>query len=210
VSIRSKLHHPPGARRVRPIPPGVRLVPLRTDMPPDGWEALDPSWSERIRVTIDRALLQIADSLARGMNRREFLKKAGQASMVVGLAASGVLTSTTSARAWSTPCNGCQNHPCGPSPICSSTYCDGNCKVGNSPYVRRRQYNTSNCCTDINSTCGNWWPEDCCSCAGKPGVVDWWVAKWRCHDCCAPAGGKDCSPTSCGKRCICRVKTGTC
>lgn len=195
-------------RRVpRPAPPGVRPGLARdSDRPPDGWELLNPTPAQRVGVHLDRALLRLADSAARGTTRREFLKRTGQVGLLAGLAASDLLWSPTRAKAFHTSelCKGCP--PCGPSVFCGSDDCraDGQCQL-NTPNVRRQIYTTGTC---SSSSAHNGWTENCCSdCSGQ------WHCIANCADCCTPdvTGSGTCSCTNPQRyKCICRACASNC
>jgi hypothetical protein len=95
--------------------------------------------------------------------------------------------------------HGTASHPCGPSPLAASGYCNnGNCNIPSA--CTRRYYNTYTCAPGNASNC---WTEDYRS-SGK--------GLWRCCDICANNGtGPRCSG-SCGlyghHAAICRTKIG--
>ncbi len=194
------------SRRPRPAPAGVRSgIARAADGPPDGWELVMPTSTERLRVHADRALLRLADSAARGVTRRELFKRAGQIGLVVGLGASELFSPST-ARAFHTSegCKGCP--PCGPSEYCGSDDCraDGECELS-TPYVRRRPYTGSSC---GSSSEHNGWTENCCSmCSGQ------WHCIAGCADCCTPdvTSSGDCSCASPPRdKCSCRACRSNC
>lgn len=168
-------------RRNRPprlAPPRVPHLSLSRDGgPPDGWEPLDPTPGDRVLAHVDRALLRFVNGAAAGITRREFLRRAGEAGLVIGLSASVVL--------WERPagaehtfenCKGCP--PCGPSEHCGNSKCkQGDCDLSVS-YVRKRPYGGSNCAPSDAHNC---WKENCCDKCG-PGKTFHCIA--RCCDCC--------------------------
>lgn len=203
LDYRRKARH---SRWPSPAPPGTRPPQHRLDVPPDGWQPVRSPFGRGLVVGADRAALRAAERVARRLSRRQFLTRVGWVSVLATLNWAGLVRGWPGARAWSTPCNNCNNHPCGPSPICSDTYCadHGNCKVSLSNVTHRR-YNTAECAGADGTN--NHWDENCCSCTGVPG---WWKANWRCFDCCSPAGGLDCNSGCPSKRCICRKKLSEC
>jgi hypothetical protein len=181
----------------RPAPPGLWPATVKSDLPPDGWETVDPSVAERLTIGIDAALLRFTAAAARGTSRRQFLARTGGVGLALGLATSGVLTRADRARADGAPCFG--SSPCGPNPICAGTYCNfAECAYGK-PEVQRRRYDTSNCDGDGV----RWWLEHCCNTPYNGHAY--------CVDCCAPTGTSTCLyPSSCNNKCICRTRADTC
>ena len=195
-----------GLRRLthRPAPPRVRPAPPRPDRPADGWEVIDPSWKERVAESVDSTLLRITDAAAHGTSRRQFLTRTGAAGLAVGLGVTGTLFRPRGARAHYSSCNVTDpNHntagPCGPSPLCSGTYCTStNCAAGRAD-TARRSYGGAYC----TSSTSNCWFEHCCGTS--------YNGHARCCDCCAPSSGADCYGTGCpNRRCICRSRIDYC
>lgn len=183
--------------RRRPAPPGHWASTTRPDLPPDGWETVDPSVADRVTTGIDAALLRFTSAAARGTSRRQFLARTGGVGLTVGLATSGLLFRADHARADGAPCF--SSSPCGPNPICASTYCQfADCRYGRAD-VQRRLYGTSECASAVNRT----WLEHCCGTSYNGHA-------W-CTDCCAPGGGSTCiNPSSCNDKCICRTRADSC
>ncbi len=121
-------------------PPGAHRCVRRLDRPPHGWEPLDPSATQRIRVHADRAILNLADSVAHRISRRKFLSGAGKAGFALGMGLSWVIRSATPASARCFQCG----DPCGPSPPCGSGKClsSGDCDT-NVAGVRYRRHDGS-------------------------------------------------------------------
>jgi hypothetical protein len=191
----------------RAAPPGVWAMPLRPDRPPDGWEVLSPTAGQEALVRLDAALLRFADTAARGITRRGFLKGLGQLGLLLGLTTTGMLWGTELARAHPPACDLFDDPgdaPCGPSPICDrDLYCNdnGNCQA-NRGDTEKRTYGGGSCCSSTCSGTDNCWREHCC---GHPN----WNSHVRCCDCCAPSAGVDCTGSGCpNNRCICRSKVG--
>lgn len=181
----------------RPAPPGVRPAGARADGPADGWDPVDQSWFERFASDLDAAVIRMTDAAARGTSRREFLTRAGAVGLAVGLGA-GTLFRTEAARAHGLPCDD-DGSACGPSPLCSGTYCTStNCAAGRADTARRTYAGTG--CTSSTANC---WTEHCCAQAFNGHA--------RCCDCCAPSSGLDCTGSGCpNRRCICRSRIDTC
>jgi hypothetical protein len=182
----------------RLAPFGVRPPQRRMGRPPDGWKQLDQTQGQHLLAHLDRGLLRFSDTVARGVSRREFLKRTGQAGFVVGVAASNILWHTDPAFALE-PCN----NPCGPSPPCADSKCqafpnDFECDLSVSGVKRRVNPQTGvwegYACG--SATANNCWDEDCCARLGRI---------WRCCDCCVPGTGiPQCS--TCSKHaCVCRA-----
>lgn len=183
----------------RLAPPGTRPPEPRPDRPPDGWSPLKPSRRDRIWSSVDAAVLRLADGVARGLTRRQFLKRAGQAGLVLALSTTNLLWHTGTASA--DPCTG----PCGPSPLCSNTKCSsGNCNLSVSGVKRRVNANTGvhegYACG--SNTANNCWVEDCCSRNGS---------FWNCCDCCVSGTQAPLCTPNCSKHaCICRTNLHVC
>jgi hypothetical protein len=177
---------------------------MRFDRPPDGWEPVDPALVERAGTRFDSALLRVADTAARGTTRRQFISVVGGAGLAAGLGLSGILWRSSTARADGLTCNyfdpDKSSGPCGPSPICSSTYCNstGNCAAARTDTARRTY--AGSYCTSSTSNC---WTEHCCGTS--------YNGHAKCCDCCAPSSGGDCLGTGCpNRKCICRSRINTC
>ncbi len=196
-------------RTPRLAPAGARAPQTHSNRPPDGWEALDPPVTERIRTRADTLLFAATDAAARVVSRREFLRRSGQVALVVGVAASGVLFVPGYAKAdfHCTTCN-CQDPnnqtpgPCGTSPICTNSHCiNNNCDTTQG--VIQRRANSSGHWPGLNcasNTADNCWTEPC-----PTGCK-------RCCDCCTGDNATPhCSSCSSTKhRCICRSNWTNC
>jgi hypothetical protein len=182
----------------RAAPPVVRSAVARSDRPADAWEPVDPSWGERLAVGVDSSLIRMADAAARGTSRRDFLAWTGALGLAVGAGAGTALFRPGAARAHGLPCDD-DGSACGPSPLCSGTYCTStNCAAGRADTARRTYAGTG--CTSSTSNC---WTEHCCAQAFNGHA--------RCCDCCAPSSGLDCTGSGCpNRRCICRSRIDTC
>jgi hypothetical protein len=182
----------------KPAPPAVRSPVARSDRPADAWEPVDPSLGERLAVGVDSSLLRMADAAARGTSRRQFLARTGAVGLSLGLGTATVLFRTQKASAHGLACDS-DGSACGPSPLCSGTYCTStNCAAGRADTARRTYAGTG--CTSSTSNC---WTEHCCAQAFNGHA--------RCCDCCAPSSGLDCTGTGCpNRRCICRSRIDTC
>jgi hypothetical protein len=210
--VSTRLHSRRRPRRFGP--PGAGPPILRADRPPDGWIPVASSRRPKVMTWADAGVIHLAASTARGLNRREFIKKTGEVALVAGLALSDVLwgTNPSSAADGVSPC-GPNAGGCGSSPICPSSVCapdpsgpGQNCDL--TLNVRKRVNATSGGWSDTSApACGsdnasNCWRE-CCSGSQK-----------RCCDCCVPprfTNGLSC--TSCSqdkRRCICRSTINTC
>jgi hypothetical protein len=196
----------------RPAPLGARPPRLRTDMPPDGWEALKLTPAQSLGASIDSGLLRAADGVARSISRRVFLRRAGQLGLLLGLAVTDVLWFSPSAQALT--CNffdgsndkfpgACgPSEPCGGSQCNSSDNCDTKVQCSGGGHLQKQPWASATCGTGDNS-----WSENCCSQNGF---------HWSCHDCCgctANISGQ-CDFASCGNhtryRCICRHQGSAC
>lgn len=194
-------------RNTRPAPAGSRPS-ASTDSPPDGWDLVEPSRGQQASVRLDGALLRVADSAARHVSRRDFLKRVGQVGLVVGLGTVRVLWGPVP-RAEAAHCNhygqSSSGGACGPSEICPNLSCtaEKQCKTAHTCSqgcgVRRQPHTQGTCGSDSASNC---WTE-CCS-----------GTTWRCCDCCTcqTLNEDACmSCTGCTKRkCICRKPTVAC
>ena len=191
--------------RTRPAPPGVGRASNRTDGPPDGWQTLDATRGERASQELDRALLRVADSAAREINRRTFFRRAGEGGLAVGLAMTGLLWNVRQASAYAHIYNTCDPlgdpppGPCGNSGLCEPSLCtNGNCSNSD----RRRDWADVTC--DSGTGTSNCWQENCCN-------NNDWNSHIRCCDCCTRTGqGPIC--TTClggtGRSCNCRKAVG--
>lgn len=189
----------------------------RLDGPPDGWERLDGSLSQLAASQIDVALLRATDAAARGIGRRQFLKRAGQIGLVAGLGITNLVWDRPARASHNfreiccntTTCDGISDQfpgACGPSAPCRDAHCatNGQCKLnhthnGSSFPIQRQLYATGNC---SGSNADNCWTEDCCS---ENGFM------WKCCDCCEnhPSSNNACNCA--GKfRCICRERQQAC
>lgn len=178
----------------RPAPPGARLPVARSDRPPHGWEPVDPSLAERVSTGLDGALLRMTDAAVRGTSRRQFLTRTGAVGLALGAGAGTVLFRPERARAHGRACEG--QSACGPSPLCSGTYCRTDrsqlCRFERAD-TARRPYESGHCAV----TSANCWLEHCCA--------QTYNGHARCCDCCAPSGTTGCTGSGCpGNRCICR------
>ena len=194
----------------RPAPPAVYSNSrARADHPPDGWMPVGTSMSERLYMQVDGFLIRVSALAARGVSRRQFLRRVGEVGVVAAAAASGVLPTRWS-KAGHAPvgerkaCRGTCS-PCGPSPLCNLDYCNDdspkNCATGR-PDTKRRRYEHFDC---VGPTVANFWFEECCFDSACNGT--WKDALIQCSDCCGGAGGTSCSSGSCpngSKACICR------
>lgn len=136
---------------------------------------------------------RMAVRAAHAVSRRRFLRNTGSGAL--GLALGAALAGTREAGV--AFAHGTSSHPCGPSPIASSSYCPGgNCNAPSA--CGRRAYSTYTC-----SGSSNCWSEDYRS-SGK--------GLWNCCDICIPGGtGSSCSG-NCNqyakRAAICRSKVG--
>lgn len=196
-----------GNRHIRLAPPDADRVTSRTDRPPDGWIPVDPNLRERISVEVDRNVLRIADSAARRVSRRAFLRRAADAGIVLGVAFAGLGWRQRSADAYAHIYTVCDPNdldpppgPCGPSGLCDPSTCSGgNCSNNN----KKRAWAGDTCCSGCTGT-DNCWQEDCC---GDPD----WDSHIKCCDCCNSTGsGGTCTTCQGGtaQKCICRSKVG--
>lgn len=197
--------------RVRPAPPGTGRDAVRADRPPDGWVPVDPRWVVRAGVRIDSTVLSAADSVAREITRRRFLKRLGQFGFATGISVSGWLWNAgPSARAVDYACNEFDEDdenagPCGPSPRCNAASCQsagGNCKAINPDTEKRTWNDPDSCCSSSCSGNQNCWVEDCCDRAAMDRV--------RCCDCCGIGGAGSCVSGCPGTACICEQGIGGC
>lgn len=185
----------------RPAPAGVRPAAARSDRPAHGWEPVAPSLAERLTESADTAVLRMTDAAARGISRRQFLARTGAVGLVVGMGAGTVLFRTDRAAAHGYACDS-DGSACGPSPLCSGTYCNTSraqaCAYERADTARRAW--GGGACLVTNSNC---WTEHCCAQAYNGHV--------SCCDCCAPSGTSRC--TNCPRtmyKCICRRRLDTC
>jgi hypothetical protein len=198
IGLRSRPH-----RVVRPAPPGSRRQPQRADRPPDGWEPIAPSLPLRAGEQLDSLVLRAADSAARAVSRRDFLKQVARVGVVAGLAWNSLVTDSRRARAHGMGCDYFGDpdaNPCGPSPRCADRYCrdDGQCKL-NEAGVRRQRWATGECGPD---DVDNTWIENCC------GQINSHV---RCADCCVPENPNSCvGGCTLKMSCFCRENQGGC
>lgn len=181
----------------RTAPPGYVVPVRRMDLAPDGWEPLNPSVRERALIHADSALLRTTRAVARGVTRREFLRRVGQVGLVVGMGTASVVLLPKPAYA---RCFACGD-PCGSSPDCGQANCtNGNCKtsVGN----KKRRHDNFDCFACGSGPC-NCWTADCCFCGGSNSQ------KKQCCDCCSDADPNTCT-TGCinNRACICNSSIG--
>lgn len=167
---------------------------------------MDLSTRRRLASELDRWILSLADSAARRITRRTFLRRAGEIALVIGLATTHLL--------WGSPaqaldCNATDPNnelagPCGPTELCPSNHCqnDNNlCKLSITN-VRRRTYGTFTCGPDDVDNC---WNENCCDQPANAMV--------RCCDCCTPSPNMSgqCNCTNPVRYpCICKKVTQVC
>lgn len=187
----------------RPAPSGAVAAPPRSEQPPDGWEVVDPSTASRAVSAIDSALLQLSEATRARASRRQFLEHTGAAGLALGLGLTGTLFRPSAARAHYSSCNVTDPNnqtagPCGPSPLCSGTYCTSTNCAHSRADTQRRLYGTGSCTTSTN----NCWIEHCCGTS--------YNGHARCCDCCAPSSGADCAGSCPNRRCICRSRVNTC
>jgi hypothetical protein len=189
---------------VRPAPPDAR-APARSDGPPDGWAPFLPSGVDRGVLAADRSLFRLVDSVGDALNRRTFLRRLGQAGLLLGLTGARVLGDSAPSYA-AMDCNACvdgqtDHFPgaCGPSERCADVECagGGDCNLNHTCMsgadVKGRPWNGSTCISGQ----GGYWSE-CCS-----------NEKYRCRDCCGCRTHPGSMCTSCGGdgdhwKCICR------
>lgn len=191
-----------------PAPARTGILDARRDRLPDGWEPWGPGPNTGIAYHLDRALIRATGAAARGLTRRDFLKRGSQLGALLALTIGGVLTGSVAMADHSTECNVDDPHgelpgACGPSELCPNEHCNnsGGCNLSK-PFVRRRFYTGSQCAPDDAHNC---WIEDCCD---KPanGHV-------RCCDCCSPTptGSGTCACSSPTRyKCLCRENRGGC
>lgn len=198
--------------RPRPAPHGTRR-PSPTTAPPDGWRMKRGTRRERAIGVADRSVILLADSMARRISRRRFIRGLGSAGLVVGVAGARALWG--SENAWAVnraPCNVCVNGgldrnggACGPSEECASLDCSGgNCAIGHNcgsgATSGARAWSGATCRTSPQG--GTW--QECCS-----NII------WICRDCCGCQANSSgtCSAGNCGgaldrHKCICEKNTG--
>jgi hypothetical protein len=184
-------------RIVRPAPAGSEIASTRADLPPDGWAPFEPSKVERVASHLDRTLLRVVRQSARGISRRELLKRTAQVGLAVGLSTSTVLLTAGPAYA---RCYLCSD-ACGPSPDCGGSHCNDNGNCFLSEGTEKRAHDQFGCTTCANRC--NCWLADCCFCSD--------ARKTWCCDCCSNADPNTCDPP-CDDRhaCICVQGDGAC
>lgn len=194
-------------RLLRPAPPASGRFATRIDSAPHGWEPLNPSASQQLIQRADNTLLATADSAARLVSRRVLFRRIGQAALVVGLGASGVLWRPRTADAYAAIYSYCDpfgdppTGPCGPTGLCAPGDCNsGNCANAD----KRRAWSGSTCCSGCTGT-QNCWQENCCGVTG-------WNHHMKCCDCCTDSGSVGTTCTTCTgisrHKCSCRATDG--
>jgi hypothetical protein len=198
------------ARAPRPAPPGHGPRRLHAGGPPDGWVQFHPPRRDRIGIHVDRLLLR-AVAGSRPITRREFTRRLGQAGLVIGLGASGVIWRAAPGRTIPGPCDpdglcGPMENGCGPSELCPASTCrpdpddnGQNCDLSK-PDVRNRVNPSTHAWEGFS--CGNNSDENCWRECCQHNLK-------RCCDCCI---GHQYSCPSCNAcndcgtkdRCICR------
>lgn len=144
-------------------------------------------------LTLNRQIAVATDSLSSSITRRRFLRKSGK--WVFGATATAVLAGLPFSTPSRASLNNCSS-PCGPSPICSGSYCTGHAACKTSAGSENQKYSWGQCVSG-----NNWWYEPYCTgCSGY-----WGGKEVKCGDCCAPSGGSNCAGCSgTKKKCICR------
>lgn len=193
----------PAAKRVKLLPAGVRTTRIRLDRLPDGWDIVAAPTRVRVTTALDRYFLLVADSAARGVGRREFLRRLGRWTVGGATILSGIASGTRSATAHGQPCDYFEDpgeSPCGPSAICAAKYCrdDGKCKTAVMGVRKRGDASIDHwfgnaCVSDGADTC---WLEHCCDQTGH---------HVNCCDCCVPENPNDCNVCDTKNKCICRA-----
>jgi hypothetical protein len=200
--VSTVLRSPPRRLR-RPAPEGSRPLELGADWPPDGWQLVDPSLSDRMVERADYGLLRAADSMARWITRREFLRRAGELGLVAGLATTRVVWGKDVAQAGHVRCYQCGN-ACGPSPPCPTSRCTsgGDCNAALSGM--RYRVHDGWACTNTSGQC---WIANCCN--PPSGHCETQQAKKQCCDCCDSGSPNNCtSPCTNKYKCICEKGLG--
>lgn len=200
-ALRSRLLH----KVARPAPPGASPFPGGSEGPPDGWEVVDPSLSDRVVITLDSLLFSAVVRSAQAISRRDFLKRVGQVGVLAGLSMSNLLWSNRPARADGLACRDADGFPCGPSPVCPDRFCraDGQCKLAEAGVKRRGPWESFNCASDTANNC---WTEECCGPddpVPNPG-------HFRCCDCCVPTPENPRCDNCSKHRCLCKNRTSGC
>src|SRR3954453_13115654 len=111
----------------RPAPPDVRPAGERSEVP-DGWLPVHAGNVAALVMKAEIVALGMLDSAAHTITGRRFLRRLGEAGVVVGVAGSRLLWGMEISQAH-TKCNACGQGdpgPCGPSEICADHECDSN------------------------------------------------------------------------------------
>jgi len=178
---------------------------------PHGWRR-DVGSLEQFGDGLDAQLLKITVRMTDGVTRRDLLRRAAGVGAVAGLAMTRTLWTPGNAAGgavalscYATDPNGVADGACGPSPICSDSWCNSNGNCADAQTLASKRGYGGNVCQNSISGEDNCWTENCC---GTPlNRVS------LCCDCCTPsgpgAGGcNDCSRPK--QKCICRSNIRNC
>ena len=152
--------------------------------------ALVTESSKPMQTRAGEAMYKITSSTANAVSRRAFLRGLGSAAFTAAMSGMFLFTRFT----YTAGAHGTCSSPCGPSPICSSSYCTSHsCKPSGGI---NQKYESGQCLSG-----SNYWTENYCSGCGS----SWGGQIVFCGDCCGLTGGGSCSNCVVTRyRCICR------